>query len=90
MEVAVLVLLIALVVFTFQRLRRYPNQRTLDLETVRRTPVPNDVQLRAQAVDDEEGKRASIAEIRNCARLTQSQAEVAYELLRHGERLPEQ
>lgn len=84
------VLLLALLVYTFSRLRRQPSQRTRDLATVRRTPLPRDVQLRAQAADDEDGRRAVLAEIRNCARLSESQAEVAYELLRHGERLPEQ
>ena len=89
MKVAVFVLLLALLVYTFGRLRRQPSQRARDLATVRRTPLPRDVQLRAQAADDDGTRLAALAEIRNCARLTETQAEVAYELLRHGEKLPE-
>ena len=89
MKVAVFLLLLALLVYTFSRLRRHPTQRARDLAVVRRTPLPRDVQLRAQAADDDGTRLAALAEIRNCARLTETQAEVAYELLRHGEKLPE-
>ena len=89
MKAAIFLLLLALLVYTFSRVRRQPSQRARDLAVVRRTPIPRDVQLRAQAADDEEAKRTVLAEIRNCATLTEGQAEVAFELLRHGERLQE-
>jgi hypothetical protein len=88
-KVAVFVALLGLFWLMYRRLRTVPNQRLRDLETVRRTPLPRDVQLRAQAVTDDAGRRLSLDEIRNCAKLGEREAALAYELLRHGERLPE-
>lgn len=90
MRIVVALALLGLLYLTYTRLHRGSSEKTQDLETVRRTPLPREVQLRAQAVTDGDGKLRSVQEISESGGLSLRQAEVAYELLRHGERLPEE